>query len=83
MIFINILLDGTLEADRIIRDGTFNYLFGSPELLVGDGAFRDQLHTFDVSTIIVDVGLQILINIRVLMQCLSCFKYKNLRGNIT
>lgn len=52
----NILLDGTSEVDRIIKDGIFDYLFGSPELLVGDGAFRDQLHAFDVSTIVVDVG---------------------------
>eukprot|EP00105_Crassostrea_gigas_P002715 XP_011415342.1 PREDICTED: uncharacterized protein LOC105319492 [Crassostrea gigas] len=45
--------DGTPEADRIIRDGAFDCLFGSPELLVGDSTFRDQLHAFDVSTIVV------------------------------
>lgn len=44
--------DGTPEADRIIRDGAFDYLFGSPELLVGDSTFIDQLHAFDVSTIV-------------------------------
>lgn len=54
MILINIYLDGTPEADRIIRDGAFGYLFGSPELLVGDSTFIDQLHAFDVSTIVVD-----------------------------
>lgn len=54
VILINILLDGTPEADRIITDGAFDYLFVSPELPVGDGAFRDQLHAFDVSTIVVD-----------------------------
>lgn len=54
MILINILLDGTLEADRIIRDGAFDYLVGSPELVVGDSTFRDQLRAFDVSTIVVD-----------------------------
>lgn len=54
LILIIILIDGTLEADRIIRNSAFEYLFGSPELLVGDGAFRDQLHAFDVSTIVVD-----------------------------
>lgn len=46
--------NGTPEADHIIRDGAFDYLFGSPELLVGDSTFRDQLHAFDVSTIVVD-----------------------------
>lgn len=56
VILINNILDGTSEADRIIKDGAFDYLFGSPELLVGDGAFKDQLHAFDVSTIVVDVG---------------------------
>lgn len=56
MILIDILLDGTSEVDRIIKDVAFDYLFGSPELLVGDSAFKDQLHAFDVSTIVVDVG---------------------------
>lgn len=84
VILIDILLDGTSEVDRIIKDVAFDYLFGSPELLVGDSAFKDQLHAFDVSTIVVDVGYQMLINTRVLyMLCLSCFKYKNLRGAIT
>ncbi|XP_061173396.1 ATP-dependent DNA helicase RecQ-like [Saccostrea echinata] len=46
--------DGTQEADRIIKEGAFDYLFGSPELLVGDSSFRDQLHQFGVSTIVVD-----------------------------
>ena len=48
------LIDGTQEADRIIREGAFDYLFGSPELLVGDSSFRDQLLEFGVSTIVVD-----------------------------
>lgn len=38
----------------MIREGAFDYLFGAPELLVGDSSFREQLHKFSVSTIVVD-----------------------------
>ena len=34
--------------------GKFDYLFASPEYLVGDKKFRATLKTFDVSTIVVD-----------------------------
>ncbi|XP_078310160.1 ATP-dependent DNA helicase RecQ-like [Crassostrea virginica] len=46
--------DGIEETDRIIREGALDYLFGALELLVGDSSFREQLHHFSVSTIVVD-----------------------------
>nr|XP_022292514.1 uncharacterized protein LOC111103492 [Crassostrea virginica] len=46
--------DGSKETDCMIREGAFDYLFGAPELLVGDSSFREQLHKFSVSTIVVD-----------------------------
>lgn len=41
VILINILLDGILEVDCIIRDGVFGYFFGFFELFVGDSIFID------------------------------------------
>ena len=53
-LLIFFITNGTHETDTIIREGRIDYLFGSPDLLVGDHFFRDLLHQFDVSTIVLD-----------------------------
>ncbi|XP_053390806.1 bifunctional 3'-5' exonuclease/ATP-dependent helicase WRN-like [Mercenaria mercenaria] len=42
------------ESDLLIKEGKFDYLFGSPEHLVGDDSWRNVIKTFNVSTIVVD-----------------------------
>ncbi|XP_053388901.1 bifunctional 3'-5' exonuclease/ATP-dependent helicase WRN-like [Mercenaria mercenaria] len=41
------------ESDLLIKEGKFDYLFGSPEHLVGDDSWRNVIKTFNVSTIVV------------------------------
>nr|XP_022311325.1 uncharacterized protein LOC111116619 [Crassostrea virginica] len=42
------------EGDHAIEQGKFDYLFASPEALVGDSGFRQTLKGFQVDTIVVD-----------------------------
>ncbi|XP_048747213.2 probable ATP-dependent DNA helicase RecS [Ostrea edulis] len=42
------------DDEKDIEDGNFQYLFSSPEILVGDKVFRSKLQQYKVSTIVVD-----------------------------
>ena len=42
------------ESDILCKEGKFDYLFGSPEHLVGDASWRNIIKDFTVSTIVVD-----------------------------
>ena len=50
----HILFTGDEEAERVISSGDFDYLFASPESLVGDKDFRQVLQKFNVSTVVID-----------------------------
>ena len=41
-------------ADDNIEKGEFDYMFASPEMLVGDKDWRGKIQKFEVSTIVVD-----------------------------
>jgi superfamily II DNA helicase RecQ len=43
-----------METDESITQGKFDYLFGSPENLLGNREFRKEIQKFSVSTIVVD-----------------------------
>ena len=51
---VNLLTGKSTEGDHAIALGKFDYLFASPEALVGDSDFRQTLKGFQVDTIVVD-----------------------------
>lgn len=51
---IRAVYKGGSQDNELIQSGDFDYLFASPEYLVGDKTFRAKIQTFDVSTIVVD-----------------------------
>jgi superfamily II DNA helicase RecQ len=44
----------SMDSDQVITDGNFDYLFASPEALVGNSGFRQTLLGFKVDTIVVE-----------------------------
>lgn len=47
-------MTGDEEEETAISNGEFDYLFASPECLVGDKLFCQVLQNFGVSTIVID-----------------------------
>lgn len=45
---------GGSQDNELMQRGEFDYLFASPEHLVGDKTFRTTIQAFDVSTLVVD-----------------------------
>ncbi|XP_048729762.1 ATP-dependent DNA helicase RecQ-like [Ostrea edulis] len=42
------------DCDDEVKKGQFDYLFGSPELLVGSSEWRSYIHGFNIQTIVID-----------------------------